>query len=532
MAIPATKLGALDDPTAAAAPAGELRRHQLLDGAGRTVRGEVLDPDAPGVVRFPLRDGGELRVEAGPGDSAGALGVAARFAADVFALERSEQDLEAMSASSLTLLEQVAMVDEMVGHLPACATSDDVIRLGLRHLAVALSARFAAYVRFDPMGEGRCRTEFVVRSDACGAIEEGAGSREWFAADDSLVAPLCRDERSEVLVRVPAGERLGVSGLPEAEAERQFLAVAVRFGDGSRERTLGCLVVADKQANRYSEQDRLGTHETRQLATVARLVGSAIGSRSAAALSKELKLARDIQQQILPSAPPRVAGFDLAGRCATSHAVGGDYYDFVPMADGRTLVVVADVSGHNLASGMLMVAARTALRVHATGSATPDAVFTAVGGSLHGDLSRTEQFITAAGVAVTPGADRVEIVNAGHADTLVYRAGRGRVERVEGEDTVFGFLPGVEYGVVPVDLGPGDVVLLITDGVVEAQDADAEMFGDARLDALLAAHGHRSAQEILERVFVELDAFTMGKDVGDDVTVAVVRRCPEEGEAT
>jgi sigma-B regulation protein RsbU (phosphoserine phosphatase) len=198
----------------------------------------------------------------------------------------------------------------------------------------------------------------------------------------------------------------------------------------------------------------------------------------------------------------------------------------VPMADGRTLVVVADVSGHNLASGMLMVAARTALRVHATGATGPDAVFTAVGSSLFADLSRTEQFITAAGVAVTPGGDRVEVVNAGHADTLVYRAGSGLVERVPGHDTVFGFLPGVDYGLTAVDLAPGDVVLLITDGAVEAQDAAGEMFGDARLDALLAAHGDRSAQEILEGVFAALHEFTQGKDVGDDVTVAVVRRRP------
>ncbi|MDA1223130.1 MAG: PP2C family protein-serine/threonine phosphatase [Planctomycetota bacterium] len=505
-------------------------RLQLLDATGKTLRGGELDPTAPGVISRPVRGGGELRVEVGDAGSTAALDVAACLAESALALVRSEQDLEAMSASSLTLLEQVAMIDEVVGHLPACATSEDVIRLGLRHVAVALSARFAAYVRWDPAADGRCRTEFEVRADGCGGVEERRGPGEWFPASDSLVAPLCRDERSEVLVRVPAGARLGRPGLPEFVAERQLLAVPVRFGDGVRERTLGCLVVADKQANRYSDQDRLGTHETRQLATVARLVGSAIGSRSAAALGKELKLARDIQQQILPAAPPRVAGFDLAGRCATSRAVGGDYYDFVPMADGRTLAVVADVSGHNLASGMLMVAARTALRVHAAGAVAPDEVFTAVGASLHGDLSRTEQFITAAGIAVTPGAARVEVVNAGHCDSLVYRARTGAVERVASEDTVFGFMPGVEYGVADIDLEPGDVVLLITDGVVEAQGADGEMFGEARLDALLTDHGHLSAREILESVFEAVDAYAMGRDVGDDVTVAVVRRRPVEEE--
>ncbi|MDA0375604.1 MAG: PP2C family protein-serine/threonine phosphatase, partial [Planctomycetota bacterium] len=112
----------------------------------------------------------------------------------------------------------------------------------------------------------------------------------------------------------------------------------------------------------------------------------------------------------------------------------------------------------------------------------------------------------------------------------VYRARTGAVERVASEDTVFGFMPGVEYGVADIDLEPGDVVLLITDGVVEAQGADGEMFGEARLDALLTDHGHLSAREILESVFEAVDAYAMGRDVGDDVTVAVVRRRPVEEE--
>src|SRR6185503_19974826 len=111
--------------------------------------------------------------------------------------------------------------------------------------------------------------------------------------------------------------------------------------------------------------------------------------------------------------------------CRTCGAVGGDYYDFVPMAGGGSLAVLADVSGHTLASGLLMVCARTALRVLAARHDRVVAVFDELTTALHDDLARTERFISAIGVALLPGERRLQVVNAGHCPALVHRARTG-----------------------------------------------------------------------------------------------------------
>jgi hypothetical protein len=368
----------------------------------------------------------------------------------------------------------------------------------------------------------------VVCEDASRAVAREPDSRPFDPAI-SLVGELLSGGRDEVLEQVPALGRLGVRGLPEFEAVRQFLAVPVRFADGVGERTLGVIVVADQQANSYSSRDQLGSHEAKLTATLGRLIGSALGTRSIAAIGKELKLAREIQQQVLPSAPPYVRGFDLAGRCATSNAVGGDYYDFVPMADGRTLALVADVSGHNLASGMVMVSARTALRLLAGRMDDVGRVFSELGRTLSDDLARTERFISAAGVVLRPRDATVEVINAGHVDVLLRRAASGRIERLSSTDAVFGFLRGVEYSAVEVVLEPGDLLLLYTDGVLEAQSPSDEMFGDHRLEALLRDVDDAPAEAVLGRVFDEVATFVGGGQRTDDVTVMVIRSAMQGG---
>jgi hypothetical protein len=496
---------------------------EIRDGEGRTVGG-LHRGDAPGPAPVELAlDGGARLLLHLPAEGALDLlrPLIEELARAAAGLARLEGDMESMSRSSLALLEQVAMVDELVGRLPSCRDDEEVVRVGLEHLVVAISARWASYIAWDEVS-GRCRVQVEVRADAA-AGPAGRSGRPFDPAV-SLVGDLLHGGRDEVLEQVPRGARLGVPGLPEHEAERQFLAVPVRLGDGSGGATVGVLAVADKQPNSYNSGDRLGSHEAKLVATLGRLIGSALGSRSVAAVSKELKLARDIQQQILPSAAPRIEGFDLAGRCATSNAVGGDYYDFVPMADGRTLALVADVSGHNLASGMLMVAARSALRLLAGQSEDPGAVFSGLGDALHDDLARTERFISAAGVVLHRGRQAVEVVNAGHVDVLLRRASSGRVERLPSTDAVFGFLPGVRYAPVEVVLEPGDALLLYTDGVVEAQAPGGEMFGDARLETLFREVGRAPAPVTLDAVFAAVADFTQGDARADDVTVMVVRR--------
>lgn len=498
----------------------------IVDSDGRTVAAKGA-PSAQSnqYLEFPIHDGARLVCELMAGPAAEPLReLLEEFCRLAAAAVRLEGDMESMSTSSLALLEHVAMVDELVSLLPSYDSDEQVVLAGLQHLLVAVSARRASFVTWNET-TGLCRVQVSVEAPKgmtrAGTVEPDPRP---FDPAISLIGELLSGGRDDVLETVPPRGRLGAPGLPEWHATKQFLAVPVRFGDTRSERTIGVLVLVDKQANSYSSIDQFGSQEAKFAATLGRLIGSAVGSRMVAAVGKELRLAHDIQRQILPARPAELTGFDLAGRCVTSSAVGGDYYDFVPMADGRTLAFVADVSGHNMASGMLMVAARTALRLLAARLDEPAAILTQLGDALIDDLTRTERFISAVGIALRPGDSAVEMVNAGHVDVLVRRASSLRIERLESADTVLGFMHGVQYHAVEEILEPGDLMLLYTDGVVEAQNATGEMFGERRLEDVLRESGSGTAEQVLDAVFGAVERFADERQGSDDITALVVRR--------
>ena len=304
----------------------------------------------------------------------------------------------------------------------------------------------------------------------------------------------------------------------------------VRYGSIAKQTTLGVLLVMDKRANAYSSAERLGSHETKMITGIASMLGAVLGTRKVAELGQELKTANKIQQQILPDHPPEIDGFDVDGRCVNSGAVGGDYFDYLSMPDGRSMVIVADVSGHNLASGMIMVGARASLHALAAQKSGVAEVFDDLARVLHPDLMRTERFITAASVELTPGSSRALLVNAGHNDTLIYRAATGEVERFPSSNTIIGFLQDQDHESCEIDLGIDDVILIYTDGVTEAVNAQEEMFGEERLMELLRRSAGGNARQILSSVFDEVGDFSDPMSLSDDITAVVLKKTSCRGD--
>ncbi len=218
-------------------------------------------------------------------------------------------------------------------------TEREIATMGLKALVVAASVERALYVRHFPE-IGRCEVVVQAVMETCGrqAVVRPYESDDLISAENGVVAQ-AHEAQTESLHHVPEGGRLGVPGAPEHMAKRDVIAVPVCSGSGPKTLRLGVLLVMDKRANSYSDQDRLGSQETKLSAAVASMLGGVLGARKVAELGKEMDLAHEIQKQILPSRPTEVAGFDVAGDRVTSGDVGGDYFDYVPMGDGRTLVV-------------------------------------------------------------------------------------------------------------------------------------------------------------------------------------------------
>lgn len=445
------------------------------------------------------------------------------------ARHRVEQDMDSMDTSAAALLEELSMYDT----LPKLATGQseqEIAEMGLKALVVAAGVERALYLRRQ---HDQCEILVQVCMDDSGfrAVPVPYAGRPVIAEDQGSVWRALRSDKASAFEEVPAGGRLGAEGSPEALARCQVITIPVRYGDGPQRETLGALMVMDKRGNSYAHRTELGSHEIKLATSIAAMLGSVLGTRKGAELDKELKTAKQIQSQILPDRPARAHGLDFAGRaisCGVS--AGGDYFDYLKMSDDRVLVVVADVSGHDLASGMIMVSARATLKALAKRHASVGRVFDDFAATLFDDLARTERFITAVGAMISPRDRSLEIVNAGHNDSMIYRAATGQVQRIPSADTVLGFLPVTRHEVCREVLHDGDVLLLYTDGVTEATAPDGTMLGERRLERLLAAAAGGSATEILEAVLGAVDEFVDRSGDSDDITAVVIKAVRVDGE--
>ncbi len=239
-------------------------------------------------------------------------------------------------------------------------------------------------------------------------------------------------------------------------------------------------------------------------------------------IEKELELAADIQRRLLPPAMPVVSGLDVFAATRPARHVGGDYFDAVPLPSGETLFCVADVSGKGIAASLLMSNFQASLRALAS-TGRPLAEIVARMNDLMHASTASNKYVTAIFVRVDPDSRECRLVNAGHNDGLVARAG-GSVDRIKAGGTPVGLVAARSYTETGIELFPGDVIALYSDGVTEANDPEENEFGDERLISLLHAGAGKSAQELVGRVFVEVDGFASTAPQYDDITMMVIRR--------
>jgi sigma-B regulation protein RsbU (phosphoserine phosphatase) len=235
----------------------------------------------------------------------------------------------------------------------------------------------------------------------------------------------------------------------------------------------------------------------------------------------ELAVAADIQKSFLPDAVPADSGFDLATVTMPARVVGGDFYDFIPMMDLLGLVV-ADVSGKGMPAAIFMGLARTILRASiAPGKDLAEVLRDT--NNITVDNSRSRMFVTLF-LGVLDSKNRtLTYANAGHFPPLLFRAKEKTVGKLEVTGVALGMAAGMEYRVQQISLYPGDILVLYTDGVTDAEGAGGEMFGLDRLASIVASSNHLSSQEILDRILKEVFAFSADEEQFDDITAMVIK---------
>jgi PAS domain S-box-containing protein len=240
----------------------------------------------------------------------------------------------------------------------------------------------------------------------------------------------------------------------------------------------------------------------------------------------QLRIAHDIQRSLLPSGPPDVDGFDVAGLSHAAEEVGGDYYDYIPMAGGRLGVLVGDVTGHGVGSALVMAATRTGLRS-----------LVAAGHSLAEIVDRTNTmlldstpdncFVTLALAEIDPVARSLRYVNCGHSAGYLLD-GQGVLKaRLASTAPPLGCLPNFEVGPTPEHpLATGDVLILLTDGVTEAESPQNQFFGDRRALEVVRLHLHAPAADIAAAIHRAAGEFRGSLPAKDDTTSLIVKVGP------
>ena len=239
---------------------------------------------------------------------------------------------------------------------------------------------------------------------------------------------------------------------------------------------------------------------------------------------EKLRVARNVQQGLLPQTSPEISGYQISGHYLPADMVGGDYYDYVRMADGRWGIVVADVSGHEIGASLLMAKTRAYLRALAKSDDSLETIL----GRLHEFLIEDTQdkwFVTMFFAALESQTGALEYAGAAQ-QAFILRAG-GTVTILKSTSTPLGVFADHPPRCAPAAmLEPGDVFVASTDGFVEAKSPAGEQFGQDRLVAVLRDCRHRSSAEMMEALNHCFWSFCGSAPVADDLTVVIVRRTP------
>lgn len=303
--------------------------------------------------------------------------------------------------------------------------------------------------------------------------------------------------------------------------ERTLSEVAVPIRIGGR--TIGALNLESDEPAAFDENDAAVLAFFADAAAVS--IDKAILHRrllEQERLQKQLRLARDVQARLLPARAPDLPGYDIAGVCVPAFEIGGDYYDFLDLDDGRLGLVVADVSGEGVPAAMIMTAFRTLVRTHARQIDRPDAVADLLNQLLPEFTGRVD-FVTAVYGVLQPETGAFAYVNCGHNPPFVLRRS-GSVDFLPPGGPLLSIFNDPAYQSAEITLAPGDVLILYTDGIIELFDEGYREYGLDRLQTTALAHRSLPALGLIDGLLADARQHAQRDLFSDDLTLLVVRR--------
>ncbi|MGH3272165.1 MAG: PP2C family protein-serine/threonine phosphatase [Trebonia sp.] len=340
------------------------------------------------------------------------------------------------------------------------------------------------------------------------------------AANDPLVGYLLSAAGAVDITNL----RLGSPALKALQAAGVVLVVPL-ISSGS---LVGLLSLGPRMSERgYSSDDLRLLNSLAGYAAPAMRVGQLVRQQEAEArnrerIEQELKVAQLIQQQFLPKSLPELPSWHVAAFYRPARTVGGDFYDFIELPDGRVMFVVGDVTDKGVPAALVMASTHALLRDAAPRLISPGAVLGHVNDMLCADIP-AHMFVTCLALVLDPVSGAAVFANAGH--DVPYVRTRGGVAELRARGMPLGLMQGSSYEEKAFQFEPGDCALLHSDGLAEAHAPDREMFGFPRVSALVGKGA--SGEPLIDLCLTELRGFT-GTDYEqeDDITLVSLQRSP------
>ncbi len=245
-------------------------------------------------------------------------------------------------------------------------------------------------------------------------------------------------------------------------------------------------------------------------------------------LEREQQVASEIQQRFLPAAAPQIEGYELQGISFPCYEIGGDYYDFIQREDGKLVVALGDVSGKGTAAALLMSSLHAAVHAQADNHDSIVKTISAVNRYLVESIP-PNRFVTLFYAELDSKTGSLAFLNAGHNPPLIVHAG-GTMEQLASGGLPLGIMSDAEFREGGTQLRPGDVLVIYSDGVSEAVNANGEEFGPTRLYEVVARNLDASAGGIRDRIESALTKFCQGTPAADDITLVIVKRNAEAAD--
>jgi sigma-B regulation protein RsbU (phosphoserine phosphatase) len=480
---------------------------RTLEGPARLVAGGVVELSEE--TRLVLDPGGEAPARRHAAASDLLSGTILSDAAGLLVGKR-ELDAATSERELRAYAERLHLVNDVHEALSESPSRDALLEMILDRVFRQLRPEQAAVVLLDAQGE---RTHAVTRP---AGLADGA-----LFFSRSLVHEVVEQRKAALVLDAPADTRFAAAASILDAGVRSVLAAPLLIPGGA----LGMIVLSSRMRVRQFAKADLEMLVAIASAAALHLRNLALAEEAAERrrLEQELALARRIQIALLPAALPEVAGYELLGGNVPSRGVSGDLYSVtVHPESGSVTCLVADVSGKGMAASLLGASLEALSAGPIEVDHPPDGICLRVSRRL---FARTppEKYATGFVARLDPADHRLAWANAGHNPALLVRAD-GTGERLAATGPPLGLLAVAAYGCREVTLGPGDLLVVYTDGFTEASDPDDEEFGVARLEELARRHVAAPLPELRAAVESALEQFVRGVPFADDRTLLLLRR--------